>query len=132
VDASVLSTLPDIFDNGYNTNPDARLLGHRPIVSTNPLKFGPYVWQTYKQVDARRRCVGSALHSLFSRGVLMGDDLETVGIWSQNRPGMFHSPLQDYFSSIAVEWQLVEFALHAYNKVGVGLYDTLGKVSVGK
>jgi len=114
VDASVLSTLPDIFNNGYNTNPDARLLGHRPIVSTNPLKFGPYVWQTYKQVDARRRRIGSALHSLFSRGVLKGDDLETVGVWSQNRP----------------EWQLVEFALHAYNKVGVGLYDTLGKDSV--
>lgn len=114
VDVNALPTLPDIFDNGYNINPDSRLLGHRPLVSTNPLKFGPYVWQTYKQVDGRRRRIGSALHRLFSQGELQGEDLETVGIWSQNRP----------------EWQLVEFALHAYNKVGVGLYDTLGKDSV--
>ena len=132
MDTNALPTLPDIFDNGYNINPDCRLLGHRPIVSTNPLKFGPYVWQTYKQVDARRRSIGSALHSLFSRGELQGEDLETVGIWSQNRPGTPSSPLRDHFSSITKEWQLVEFALHAYNKVGVGLYDTLGKDSVGK
>ncbi|KAG1749004.1 uncharacterized protein EDB91DRAFT_1111955 [Suillus paluster] len=114
VDVNALPTLPDIFDNGYNINPDNRLLGHRPVVSTNPLKFGTYVWQTYRQVDGRRRRIGSALHSLFSHGELQGEDLETVGIWSQNRP----------------EWQLVDFALHAYNKVGVSLYDTLGKDSV--
>lgn len=42
------------------------------------------------------------------------------------------SSLQVQFSSITTEWQLVELALHAYNKVGVGLYDTLGKDSVGK
>ncbi|KAG1896085.1 long-chain-fatty-acid-CoA ligase [Suillus fuscotomentosus] len=114
VDVSVLPTLPDVFDNGYNINPDSKLLGHRPLVSTNPLKFGPYVWQTYKQVDGRRHRIGSALHRLFSQGELQGEDLQTVGIWSVNRP----------------EWQLVELALHAYNKVGVGLYDTLGKDSV--
>ncbi|KAF9239647.1 long-chain-fatty-acid-CoA ligase [Melanogaster broomeanus] len=110
---SILKTIPDIFDNGYNMNPDARLLGHRPVVSTEPLKFGPYVWQTYRQVDIRRRRIGSALHSLFQKGELKAEDLQTVGIWSQNRP----------------EWQLVEFALHAYGKVGVSLYDTLGKDS---
>ncbi|KIJ60664.1 hypothetical protein HYDPIDRAFT_32087 [Hydnomerulius pinastri MD-312] len=110
----ILTTLPQIFDNGYNMNPDARLLGHRPVISTEPLKFGPYVWQTYRQVDVRRRRIGSALHSLFQKGELKAEDMETVGIWSQNRP----------------EWQLVEFALHAYRKVGVSLYDTLGKDSV--
>jgi long-chain acyl-CoA synthetase len=98
VDANALATLPDIFDNGYKLNPEARLLGHRPIVSTSPLKYGPYVWQTYKQVDARRRRIGSALHSLFSRGELKGDDLETVGVWSQNRPGTRHSLFKDHFS----------------------------------
>lgn len=102
VDASVLPTLPDIFDNGYNINPDAKLLGHRPIVSTNPLKFGPYVWQTYKQVDVHRRRIGSALHSLFLRGELKGEDLETVGIWSQNRPGTPH------FYSKTVSHQLLQ------------------------
>ena len=31
-----------------------------------------------------------------------------------------------------LEWQIVDLALHAYKKVGVSLYDTLGKDSVGK
>jgi hypothetical protein len=106
-----MSTLPDIFDNGYKTNPDSRLLGHRPLVSTKPLKFGPYVWQTYKQVDGRRRCIGSALHRLFSRGELQGEDFETVGIWSLNRPGIrvishseinSHRPLQNGNSLISL------------------------------
>ncbi|KAG8217331.1 hypothetical protein J3R82DRAFT_5426 [Butyriboletus roseoflavus] len=110
----VFKTLPEIFDNGCSYNPDARLLGHRPVISTQPLKFGPYAWQTYKQVDVRRRKVGSALHQLFKSGILKTEDLETVGIWAQNRP----------------EWQIVELALHAYGKVGVSLYDTLGKDSV--
>ncbi|KIL00658.1 hypothetical protein PAXRUDRAFT_821456 [Paxillus rubicundulus Ve08.2h10] len=110
----IFKTLPEVFDTGYNMSPDARLLGHRPVVSTEPLKFGPYTWQTYREVDLRRRRIGSALHSLFQRGHIKADGLETVGIWSQNRP----------------EWQLVEFALHAYGKVGVSLYDTLGRDSV--
>ncbi|KAI6043089.1 long-chain-fatty-acid-CoA ligase [Pisolithus marmoratus] len=107
-------TLQDIFNSGYSSNPDANLLGHRPVLSKSPLKFGPYVWQTYRQVDARRRRIGSALLRLFSTGELKATDIETVGIWAQNRP----------------EWQLVELALHAYGKVGVSLYDTLGRESV--
>ncbi|KAF8136104.1 hypothetical protein EV363DRAFT_1541981 [Boletus edulis] len=101
-------TLPEIFENARHQKPDARLLGHRPVISTQPLKFGPYIWQTYNQVDARRRKIGSALHELFKSGVLKADEMETVGIWSQNRPGN----------------------LHAYGKVGVSLYDTLGVDSV--
>ncbi|KAL4074617.1 hypothetical protein V8B97DRAFT_2022828 [Scleroderma yunnanense] len=112
----ILKTLPEIFNNGYALNPDARLLGHRPLLSKTPLKFGPYVWQTYRQVDVRRRRIGSALHRMFSTGELKAADLDVVGIWSQNRP----------------EWQLVELALHAYGKVGVSLYDTLGRDSVGE
>lgn len=30
-----------------------------------------------------------------------------------------------------LEWQLIDIALHAYGKVGVSLYDTLGKDAVG-
>ncbi|KAI6164358.1 hypothetical protein EDD17DRAFT_1807011 [Pisolithus thermaeus] len=107
-------TLQDVFNNGYSFNPDANLLGHRPVLSKSPLKFGPYVWQTYRQVDVRRRRIGSALHRLFSTGQLKATGMETVGIWSQNRP----------------EWQLVELAVHAYGKVSVSLYDTLGKESL--
>ncbi|KAA1474866.1 acetyl-CoA synthetase-like protein [Dentipellis sp. KUC8613] len=110
-----LRTLPEVFENGLNTARDLSLLGHRPIVSTNPLKFADhYVWQTWAEVDVRRRHIGSAVHQLFQSGKLGGGELPSVGLWSQNRP----------------EWQLVDFALHAYGKVGVSLYDTLGKDSV--
>ena len=87
VDVHVLTTLPEVFNNGLALDPDARLLGHRQLLSKAPLKFGPYIWQTYREVDVRRRRIGSALHRMFSTGELKTTDLETVGIWSQNRPG---------------------------------------------
>ncbi|KAI0035733.1 acetyl-CoA synthetase-like protein [Vararia minispora EC-137] len=110
-----LQTLVEIFDTGLAIARDEGFLGHRPLVSKNPLKFADhYVWDTYAQVDMKRRAVGSALHAWFKDGTLGGGELETVGIWSINRP----------------EWQIVDLALHAYAKVGVSLYDTLGKESV--
>lgn len=58
------------------------------MVSTNPLKFADhYVWLTYREVDVKRREIGSALHTWFQKGVLGGGEMETVGIWSPNRPG---------------------------------------------
>ncbi|KAI0053843.1 acetyl-CoA synthetase-like protein [Auriscalpium vulgare] len=108
-------TLPEVFETGLALSRDLTLLGHRPIVSKNPVQFADhYVWQTYAQVDVRRRNLGSAIHSLFEDGTLAGGELPTVGIWSQNRP----------------EWQIVEWALNAYGKVSVSLYETLGQESV--
>ena len=81
-------TLPDIFDLGLKLSRDGNCLGHRPAVSTNPLKFADhYEWLTYPQVDERRRNVGSAIHKLFNDGILGGGEMPTVGIWSHNRPG---------------------------------------------
>jgi long-chain acyl-CoA synthetase len=82
-------TLIEIFDNGLMLSRNEPFLGHRPVLSKSPLKFADhYVWETYAQVDARRRNLGSALHPLFQSGVLGGGEMETVGIWSPNRPGM--------------------------------------------
>ena len=85
---NALTTLTEVFDNGLGLSRDKRFLGHRSVLSTKPLKYGPYVWQTYAQVDIRRRNIGSALTQLFEKGELGGGELETVGLWSQNRPGM--------------------------------------------
>lgn len=79
---------------------DRKFLGYRPKISVNPLKFANhYVWETYGDVDLRRRHVGSALTALFKSGELGGGEYETVGIWSANRPGMsfqvHHSGLVD-------------------------------------
>ncbi|RDB21311.1 Long chain acyl-CoA synthetase 7, peroxisomal [Hypsizygus marmoreus] len=110
-----LKTLNEIFETGLSGGKDRPFLGARPVISTNPLKFANhYVWETYGDVDLRRRNVGSALVSLFAKGELGGGDYETVGVWSANRP----------------EWQIIDIALQTYNKVSVSLYDTLGKDSV--
>lgn len=84
-------TLTEVWDNGFEVSRNKRFLGHRPIISTQPLKYGPYVWETYAEVDVRRRNIGSALCHMFGKGELGGGELETVGIWSQNRPGNFTS-----------------------------------------
>ncbi|KAF5391921.1 hypothetical protein D9757_001788 [Collybiopsis confluens] len=109
---NALTTITQIFDCGMRVGKDQPFLGHRPLISTNPLKFAPYYeWQTWGQVDYRRRCVGSALSSLFKIGKLGGGELKTVGIWSINRP----------------EWQIVDIAIATYGLVDVSIYDTLGK-----
>lgn len=82
-----MQTLTELWDIGHAVGGDKRFLGHRPVVSAKPLVFGPYVWQSYNQIAERRRSVGSAIYGLFQRGELGGGELETVGIWSQNRPG---------------------------------------------
>ncbi|KAI0637080.1 acetyl-CoA synthetase-like protein [Trametes polyzona] len=108
------TNLLEIYDEGFRRAKGGRFLGHRPVVSTEPLKYADYhVWQTWTEVDARRRALGSAIHKLFETGVLGGGDLPTVGIWSKNCPN----------------WQVIDLALQAYGKVGVSLYDTLGKDS---
>ncbi|PPQ64003.1 hypothetical protein CVT24_009377 [Panaeolus cyanescens] len=110
-----LVTLDQIFADGLKNGKNAPFLGHRPIISTNPLKFAPsYSWITYGEVDTRRRYVGSALHALFKSGEIGGGEFETVGIWAPNCP----------------EWQIIDLGLAAYQKVSVTLYDTLGKDSV--
>ncbi|KAG7086620.1 hypothetical protein E1B28_002563 [Marasmius oreades] len=106
------STVTEIFENGLTVGRNQPMLGHRPQISANPLKFANhFVWESWGSVDDRRRAIGSALYSLFKNGDLGGGEYETVGIWSQNRP----------------EWQMIDLALHAYAKVGVSIYDTLGK-----
>jgi long-chain acyl-CoA synthetase len=78
----------EVFETGLSLSKDESCLGHRPIVSRNPLKFANhYVWLTYAEVDTRRRAIGSAIHGWFTDGTLVGGELETVGIWSVNRPG---------------------------------------------
>ncbi|KAJ6500495.1 hypothetical protein C8R45DRAFT_1051694 [Mycena sanguinolenta] len=110
-----IQTLADVFLSGLSKGKDRPFLGHRPVISKQPLKFANhYEWQTYGQVDTRRRHLGSAIVHLFKAGVIGGGDLETVGLWSINRP----------------EWQIIDIALLSYKKVGVSLYDTLGRESV--
>ena len=77
----------DIFEEGFRRSKGGPFLGHRPILSKKPLTYADHhVWQSWPDVDARRRAVGSAVHKLFETRVLGGGDLDTVGIWSKNSP----------------------------------------------
>lgn len=93
------ATLPEVFDAGYARSKDSTFLGHRPVVSKDPPIYARYyVWQTYAEVDERRRHIGSAVHSLFEDGTLGGGEYPTVGLWSSNRPGK--SPTLDVIQSV--------------------------------
>lgn len=65
------------------------MLGRRSVVSENPPVFGgEYIWQTFGQVDKRRRAIGSAMEYKFKSGMYaQGGEFETIGIWSINTPG---------------------------------------------
>jgi long-chain acyl-CoA synthetase len=129
-----LTDISHIFNLGLSKSRDKPFLGRRPILSTQPLKFANhYVWETYADIDVRRRAVGSVLKNLFAAGTLKGAKYETVGIWSANRPGTFLDIsesilLNSHFS----EWQVVDLGVETYGMVSVALYDTLGKDAVGE
>ena len=87
------TNLVDLYDEGFRRSEGGPFLGHRPILSKQPLKFADhYVWQSWPEVDARRRAVGSAVHKMFQTKELSGGDFETVGIWSKNSSSM---PFED-------------------------------------
>ncbi|EJD44071.1 long-chain-fatty-acid-CoA ligase [Auricularia subglabra TFB-10046 SS5] len=111
-----VSVLGDVFDSGLLFGAQRTLFGHRPRVphSHPPQLETRYVWETYGQIDARRRDLGSALYSLFRNGELGGGEHPTVGIWAVNRP----------------EWQVVDLTNQLYGFVTVALYDTLGPDAV--
>ncbi len=92
----MLTNLLEVYDEGYRKAKGGDFLGHRPVVSKKPLKYANYyVWQTWPEVDARRRAVGSALHKLFQTKELVGGQYETVGLWSKNCPSAYSSSCAD-------------------------------------
>ena len=93
----VFTNLIDVFDEGLRRSKGGPFLGHRPLLSKKPPTWANYhVWQSWPEVDARRRAVGSALHKLFQSKELGGGPLDTVGIWSKNCPSTFYAMLPLY------------------------------------
>ncbi|KAJ3551143.1 hypothetical protein NM688_g4894 [Phlebia brevispora] len=126
------TNLVEFFDSGRKHVPgDHPMLGKRPVVGKNPLKYADYYeWWTWDAVDVRRRYVGSAVHKLFEDRVI-GGPLRAVGIYSGNSPGTARVLIvAGVFSRLSAAWMLVDLATHAYDLVSVPLYDTLGKDTV--
>ncbi|KAI9028027.1 hypothetical protein DFJ74DRAFT_661512 [Hyaloraphidium curvatum] len=105
------------WNGGHRINPDGPCLGTREeIVGVKDGKveksWGPYRFQTYRQVGERITAFGSGLLALYAKHV--GPDPLAkqwgVGVYGINRP----------------EWTIAEHALYAYSLYPVALYDTLG------
>ena len=93
-DPNSFQTTVEVFEQGLQTaGKDAHCVGYRPKVSDEPLKFADhFLWQTYGEVDTRRKNLGSAIQGLFNSGdALAADGLETVALWSMNIPGEWSS-----------------------------------------
>lgn len=148
------TNLVQVFDRGFKVaGPNAPYIGHRPIVSTNPLKFADhFVWSTWGEVAKRRLDAGSGVENLFRSGdAVKANELETVGLWSANTPGEspFHvfrncwrlpprAPFRPHISillthahAVFAEWRILDLALSLYGKVVVPLYENFGPDSIG-
>lgn len=107
LDPSVSST-HDIFEYSAKRVPNNRCLGHRPY---NPATktFGPYVWETYGEIQKRKTNFGAGLVGLLESVGVHGKQ-HGIGLWCQNRP----------------EWQITDLACASQSLYSVSIYDTLG------
>jgi hypothetical protein len=91
-DPHCFQTTIEVFEQGLQTaGENTDCIGYRPKVSDEPLQFADhFVWQTYGEVDIRRKNLGSAIQGLFNSGDAPAvGGLETVALWSMNIPGEF-------------------------------------------
>ncbi|KAI8824958.1 uncharacterized protein EV422DRAFT_564316 [Fimicolochytrium jonesii] len=99
------STLVDAFQRGVKISGPSPYLGHRVV--TNGVA-GPYVWQTYNEVNKRVKNLGSGFAN---RGLTVDS---SVGLFSINR----------------AEWIIAEQAAFLNSCITVPLYDTLGAEAI--
>ncbi|GAB7354410.1 hypothetical protein MBLNU459_g4903t1 [Dothideomycetes sp. NU459] len=103
-----VATAHDFFEQTATNSPNNKCLGHRPYDPATKT-FGPYVWETYGQVQKRRRDFGIGIVSLHQQLGITGKQYG-VGLWCQNRP----------------EWQITDLGCMSQSLYTVSLYDTLG------
>lgn len=114
-----------------------------PVAGQDPLDPPTYgtdlIGTTYSTVQTRRNAIGSALLALEREGRLRvkgGDESTPVeithegvpafGVQNRVKAGARRGWAVGLWSKNREEWQMVDFACHAYGLVGVSLYETLG------
>ncbi|CEG68522.1 hypothetical protein RMATCC62417_04770 [Rhizopus microsporus] len=110
-----VTTIIDCFNYGLKISKDRPCIGIRSVKNVETGERGPYVWQTYRQINHRLTNFGSGLMNYLNH--TMGETRTRqipIGIWSINRP----------------EWTIADLALAAYANYAVALYDTLGPDTV--
>lgn len=65
-ETSEVTTLFESFERSVKTIPQRDCLGHREY-DRHTKVWGPYVWETYEEIQGRRNKFGSGLLSLFER-----------------------------------------------------------------
>uniref|UniRef100_A0A1X7TMP3 long-chain-fatty-acid--CoA ligase n=1 Tax=Amphimedon queenslandica TaxID=400682 RepID=A0A1X7TMP3_AMPQE len=97
-------TLYEAFMRGKRVSNDGHCLGWRET------KTSPYQWLKYSEVEERFMNFGSGLSKI---GVAAGQET-FLGVYSSN----------------CIEWTITEQSCHAYSRIVVALYDTLGPEAV--
>lgn len=108
----------DAFVKGYQMDPNAKCLGHRPWDEAKGDLANQFVWRTYAEVETERTALGSAMSGWVDQGLLKpranednvlepGMTKFSVAFWGPNRP----------------EACTVALALNAYSRCSIGLYD---------
>ena len=103
-----ITTAHEVFEQAANRVPNAKCLGHRPY-DPSTKTWGPYVWETYGEIQKRRANFGVGLVALHESVGATGKQ-QGVGLLCQNRP----------------EWQITDLACMSQSLYSVSLYDTLG------
>ncbi|EMC96297.1 hypothetical protein BAUCODRAFT_470013 [Baudoinia panamericana UAMH 10762] len=103
-----VTTIHELFEQTANRVPGKRCLGQRPYDAASKT-WGPYLWETYAQVQKRRADFGVGLVALHEQAGATGVQ-HGVGLWCQNRP----------------DWQIVDLACVSQSLFSVSIYDTLG------
>ena len=133
-------------------HPDRNLFLHRPVLppapGADPLAAPQYstvlAATTYATVQARRNAIGSALLALEREGRLRSASpnggegheaspaeithpgIPSYGVDNRVKAGARRGWAVGLWSKNREEWQMIDFACHAYGLVGVSLYETLG------
>ena len=103
-----VTTAHEVFEQTVQRAGHKRCLGHRPY-DAQTRTYGPYVWESYADIQRRRTNLGIGLVALHEQVGVTGTQ-HGVGLWCQNRP----------------EWQIVDLACMSQSFFSVSIYDTLG------
>ncbi|GMM34738.1 hypothetical protein DASC09_020630 [Saccharomycopsis crataegensis] len=105
------NTIYEAFQHVLTHQGDNDFLGRREVLESG--KLGGYKYETYKQIGAKRDCVGSGILKCIEKYPEVDADNFIVSLYSGN----------------TYEWMLTDLASHAFKFANTTLYDSLGKES---
>ncbi|KAI3625551.1 hypothetical protein CBS9595_000912 [Malassezia furfur] len=118
-EVSADTTAYDLFLKGYNMDPNANCLGHRPWDEAKGDLADHFSWRTYADTETERTALGSAMSAWVEQGLLASRPDEKGQV---DEPGMVDFSVA-YWGANRPEATVVALALNAYSRCSVSLYD---------